>query len=215
MHPAIRVRDLVFSHGEGHTLSIAAFDLPARESCAVMGPSGCGKTTFVQLLAGMLRPQSGALEVLGTDLSKLSGSETDRFRGQNIGFVFQQLHLFPALNVRENLRLAQRLARATVDDDYLNQLLERLGVANLSHRRPDQLSFGQMQRVAVARALAHKPSLLIADEPTSALDNQNAAATIDLLTESAAEAGAALLVVTHDERLRGRLHGEHELGATG
>ncbi|MEM1404533.1 MAG: ATP-binding cassette domain-containing protein [Pseudomonadota bacterium] len=212
MQSAIYVRDLVFSHGDAHTLSIEEFELPGKQSRAVMGPSGCGKTTFVQLLAGLLKPHAGSVKVLGTDLSTLSGSEADRFRGQHIGFVFQQLHLFPALTVKENLRLAQRLARSPADEEYLHRLLTHLGVENLGQRRPDQLSFGQMQRVAVARALAHKPALLIADEPTSSLDNNNAAATIDLLMKSAEEAEAALLVVTHDERLRGRLDGEYPLG---
>ena len=89
MQSAICVRDLVFSHGDSHSLSVGEFELPENESRAVMGPSGCGKTTFVQLLAGLLKPQGGVVEVLGTDLSTLSGSEADRFRGQNIGFVFQ------------------------------------------------------------------------------------------------------------------------------
>jgi putative ABC transport system ATP-binding protein len=178
---------------------------------AVLGPSGCGKTTFLHLLAGLIRPSVGSIRVLDQDLSALSGAQLDRFRGQHLGMVFQRFHLLPALTVLENIALAQRLARVPVNTAAIGILLGQLGINEIASQRPSTLSQGQAQRVAIARALVHNPGLVIADEPTSALDNQNAESAIRLLRESAVAIGAALIVVTHDERIRGSLERELEL----
>ena len=178
---------------------------------AVIGPSGCGKTTFLHLLAGLIRPGSGAIRILGQDLAELGGAPLDRFRGRNIGLVFQRFHLLPALSVRENVLLAQRLAGGRVDAGRVVALLEQLGLNGLEHHKPSMLSQGQAQRVAIARALVHSPQLIMADEPTSALDDGHAEQALALLQESAQTVGAALLVVTHDQRVRGRLDGEFEM----
>lgn len=210
---AIRVSDLRFGYGAAHVVSVDHFALQRSGSCLVLGPSGCGKTSFVQLLAGLLAPQEGTIEVLGTDLSSLSEAARDRFRGSNIGFVFQRLHLMPALSVRENLVLAQRLARCARDGERIDGLLEQLGIADLRDRKPNSLSQGQAQRAAIARALVHRPALLIADEPTSALDDEHTHTVLELLLQAAADSGTALLIVTHDQRLRGRLGSEFLMDA--
>ena len=209
---ALEVRDLRFGYGQRSLLALNFYALDAGGHVAVIGPSGCGKTTFVHLLAGLLSPDGGHVRVLGQDMAALSESQRDRFRGRHIGFVFQQLHLMPALTVRENLVLAQRLARSGQRDDRIDSLLGRLGLTNLARRRPEALSHGQAQRVAIARALVHAPELVIADEPTSALDDDNAEAVLELLVDFATESGAALVVVTHDRRVRGRLASELSLG---
>ncbi len=180
---------------------------------AVIGPSGCGKTTFLHLLAGLLRPAGGTIRLMGQDLSELRGAALDRYRGRHIGLVFQQFHLMRALNVRGNLQLAAKLARCSVSNDDLDALCRRLGLDGLEHHKPSMLSQGQAQRVAIARALVHRPPIIMADEPTSALDDDNARQVIDLLKETAAAADAALLVVTHDQRVRGLLDSELELRA--
>ncbi|MEM1190881.1 MAG: ATP-binding cassette domain-containing protein [Pseudomonadota bacterium] len=205
--------DLRFGYGAAPVIAVDQFTLQRSGSCLVLGPSGCGKTSFVQLLAGLLAPQEGTIEVLGTDLSSLSEAARDRFRGSNIGFVFQRLHLMPALSVRENLVLAQRLARSPRDSERIDGLLEQLGIADLRERKPSSLSQGQAQRAALARALVHRPALLIADEPTSALDDGHTDTVLELLLQAASDSGTALLIVTHDERLRGRLDSEFLMDA--
>ena len=208
----MQVRDLAFAFAMQEVLSVDEFTLHEKQSCAIMGPSGCGKSTFVHLLAGLLTPDRGSIEILGQNLSLLNESARDRYRGQHIGFIFQRFHLFPALSVWDNLLLAQRLSREIRDTTHLGSLLKQLDIAELMHRRPDQLSHGQAQRIAVARALAHSPSLVIADEPTSALDDKNARDTLALLRSESERAGAALMIVTHDDRARGHLDTEFELG---
>ncbi len=208
---AVDVADLRFSYGDSEALSINRCQLQRGQTMAVLGPSGCGKTTFLHLLAGLIRPSVGSIRVLDQDLSALSGAQLDRFRGQHLGMVFQRFHLLPALTVLENIALAQRLARVPVNTAAIGILLGQLGINEIASQRPSTLSQGQAQRVAIARALVHNPGLVIADEPTSALDNQNAESAIRLLRESAAAIGAALIVVTHDERIRGSLERELEL----
>lgn len=181
---------------------------------AVIGPSGCGKTTFLHLLAGLMRPGAGVIKVLGQDLSILRGAGLDRFRGQHMGLVFQRLHLLPALTVLDNVLLAQRLARVPVERERVAALFDRLDLSGLEDRKPARLSQGQAQRVAIARALVHGPDLVMADEPTSALDDRNAAQALDLLEVCVRAVGAALLVVTHDRRVRGRLDHEFEMEAS-
>ena len=211
MTGAIDVTDLSFSYGDRRVVDLGRFELAKGASLAVIGPSGCGKTTLLHLLAGLIRPDAGRIHVLGQDLSELSDTALDRFRGRSIGLVFQRFHLLPALNVRENTLLAMKLARSKPDSEKVEELFHRLGLEGLERHKPSMLSQGQAQRVAIARALVHGPPIVMADEPTSALDDGNAAEAIELLRESVAAAGAALLVVTHDQRVRGLLDSELEL----
>ena len=208
---AVDVTNLGFRYGENTVLDIESFRLERGRSMAVIGPSGCGKTTFLHLLAGLIRPSTGAIRILGQDLAELRGASLDRFRGRNIGLVFQRLHLLPAVSVRENVLLAQRLGGSRLDEARVATLLEQLDLGGLEHRKPSMLSQGQAQRVAIARALVHGPEIVMADEPTSALDDQHAEQALALLQKSAQSVGAALLVVTHDQRVRGCLDGEFEL----
>ena len=208
---AIEVTELRFAHGERTIVDISRCQLASGQSMAVTGPSGCGKTTFLHLLAGLIRPRSGEIRILERDLSQLRGGDLDRFRGRHLGLVFQRLHLLPALTVHENVLLAQRLARVPMDPTRVEALFDRLNLTGLERHRPSMLSQGQAQRVAIARALVHGPELLMADEPTSALDDRHAEQALALLRESARAAGAALLVVTHDQRVRGHLGHELEM----
>ena len=210
--PAIQVTDLRFAYGRRTVVDVPHCHLARGESMAVLGPSGCGKTTFLHLLAGLLRPGAG-VQILGQQLATLSGPALDRFRGRHIGLVFQRLHLLPALTVRENVLLAQRLARVPVEPGRMAALFDRLGLEGLEQHKPSMLSQGQAQRVAIARALVHGPALVMADEPTSALDDRHAEQALALLSDAAQAGGAALLVVTHDQRVRGRLNDEFEMGA--
>ena len=200
---------LGFRYGLHDVVNLEQFRLATGESAAVIGPSGCGKTTFLHLLAGLLKPRTGNISILGNEITEMSGAQLDRFRGQHMGMVFQRLFLMPALTVRQNIELAQRLARKPRDDARIDALLQQLGLAELAHHKPRMLSQGQAQRVAIARALVHGPALVLADEPTSALDDEHARQALTLLRDSTQAAGAALLVVTHDQRVRGQL--DHEL----
>lgn len=209
---AVDVSDVRYAYGSHAALDLGSFSLRRGESCAVIGPSGCGKTTFVHLLAGLLTPNRGSIKILDQELTTLSESQRDRFRGRHIGFVFQQFHLLPALTVYDNLALARRLARREQQTPSIEHLLDRLGIGHLAARRPRALSHGQAQRAAIARALVHNPELVIADEPTSALDDKHCDAALALLRELTEASGAALLVVTHDQRVTGRLAREFALG---
>jgi putative ABC transport system ATP-binding protein len=175
----------------------------------VLGPSGSGKTTLLQLVAGFALPTAGRVRVLGRDLRAMRESERDTFRGRHIGFVFQTLHLVRALSVLDNLRLAAFLAGREQRNEELVALLDSVGLASRAGARPWALSQGEAQRVAIARALVNRPRLVLADEPTSALDDRNAQTVIDLLLARTAEAGAALVVATHDARILPRF--EHRL----
>lgn len=209
--PAIDVSDLRFSYGNRAVIRIGRCLVARGDNMAVIGPSGCGKTTFLHLLAGLIRPSAGVIKVLGRDLSTLRGAGLDRFRGQHIGLVFQRFHLLPALTVRDNVLLAQRLARVPVERERVSALFDQLDLSGLEEHKPAMLSQGQAQRVAIARALVHGPDLVMADEPTSALDDGHAEQALGLLKASARSVGAALLVITHDQRVRGHLEREFEM----
>lgn len=208
----LQIRNLSFSFGETPLLEIDDLHIQPGDQVAVIGPSGCGKTTFMHLISGLLRPQSGVIEIQGQDIGQLKEWQMDRLRGREIGIVFQRLHLIPALSVLDNLLLAQRLARVAVDKSNARQLLDRLGIVDQSGLMPASLSQGQAQRAAIARAVIHNPKLVIGDEPTSALDDQNAAEAINLLKELSENSGFALLVVTHDERVRASMDQVLDLG---
>jgi putative ABC transport system ATP-binding protein len=175
------------------------------EQWLLTGSSGSGKTTLLHVLAGILRPSSGRVTVAGEDLLALSGPALDRFRGREIGIVLQRLHLIASLSVGQNLALAQSLAGLPVDKARIEAVLESLDLAGKTDARPHQLSFGQAQRAAVARAVVNRPKLLLADEPTSNLDDARCEQVLGLLQAQAHACGATLLIATHDGRLKPHL----------
>lgn len=187
-------------------LTIPDLRLPAGGRVAVAGPSGSGKSTLVNVITGLERPSRGEVRWDGTDIARLSESARDRWRGANVGLIMQDFHLFPGLTALENVLLPARLAR--VADAALvaraGELLAQVGLQRPG-QRTGTMSRGEMQRVAVARALLRRPGVIIADEPTASLDPAHGAAIGALLTGLAADSGATLIVVSHDPALIQRL----------
>lgn len=190
-------------------LAIDSLIIPRGETVFLHGPSGSGKTTLLGLLAGVLRASSGSLRVLGTDFSTLSSGRRDAFRARHLGYVFQMFNLIPYLSVRENILLPLRLdpQRGTgIDrgshDAAASEMASQLDIADLLDSAVNELSVGQQQRVAAARALIGSPELVIADEPTSALDSDRRERFLELLFASCAQAKATLVFVSHDLALQ-------------
>lgn len=179
----------------------------------LLGPSGSGKTSFINIVTGLLTPTSGELWVAGEAMSTLPPAARDALRRRTIGLVFQTLRLIPALSITDNLALAQKLALGSVDRGEIARLIDRVGLSHRAHARPRQMSQGEGQRAAIARALVTRPRLLVADEPTSALDDSNAARMIDLMFEAADATGATLLIATHDGRIAHRFANRLDLVA--
>ncbi len=173
-----------------------------KEQLLVLGSSGVGKSTLLHLLGGLLTIKHGSIELDGQDMTQLANEKLDRFRGEKIGIVFQKNHFIASLSVMENLKVAQYFSNKKEDEAKCMSLLERLNIADKAYKSINTLSEGQKQRVAIARALANNPKLLLADEPTSALDDDNCKEVITLLEEQAEITGAALVIVTHDARLK-------------
>jgi ABC-type lipoprotein export system ATPase subunit len=199
--PAIEVGDLTHAYPDtnGAALRVPRFLLGAGAAVALRGESGCGKTTFLHLVAGLLRPDSGTIRIAGESMTSGDEADRDRLRARRLGLVFQSFNLLQGFTITENLFLAQSFA-GHADPGRIQTLLARLELTAHAHRLPRQLSTGQQQRVALARALVNRPALVLADEPTASLDNRQAANAIELLRELCAENEAALLLVTHDER---------------
>ena len=204
---AIRAEGLTKRYTSGNTvltvLDDAAFWARSGEITLVMGPSGSGKSTLIAVLSGLLRPDAGRVTALGADLWTLRPAEIDRFRLANCGFIFQGFNLFPALTALEQvsqvLRFAGRSPKAARAQAEAS--LDAVGMTPRLNLRPAELSGGEKQRVAIARALAKQPRLIFADEPTSALDSENGQRVISLLQGAAREQDAAVICVTHDQRL--------------
>lgn len=169
----------------------------------LMGPSGSGKTTLLSILAGLMTPTKGKVYLLGEDVTNMSRAKLTKFRQQNIGFIFQNFNLFPALTAIENVEIALNIqgVRGKVAQEKSQILLEQVGLENQANQKPGDLSGGQKQRVAIARALAGNPQLLMADEPTAALDSRSGHAVIELLRSLAKQQGCTVLMVTHDPRI--------------
>ena len=195
---------LAFSYNKTVGFNFPDIKCAAGETLLIAGGSGKGKTTLLHLLGGLLRPQSGNVDIDGTSLSKLSERQLDRFRGQNIGIILQESHFVASLSVLDNVLLASWLATGKKHVGKAQNILDQLGLGDQMHKQTSQLSIGQQQRVSIARALINQPRLLLADEPTSSLDDQNAASVAQLLSGLATDFGAALIIVTHDQRLKDR-----------
>ncbi len=206
---AVRLRDVTFGwHKDVLTLDIAMLDIAHGERVFVYGPSGCGKSTLLALVAGVLSPTSGEVQVLEQPLTNMKPGARDRFRAEHLGVIFQTFNLLPFLSIIDNVKLGynfsrQRRARVTKttdgDSEAIGQLLDHLGLTSEIRDRPVRsLSIGQQQRVAVARALIGSPDLVIADEPTSALDTEARDRFLDLLLSECNKANSTLLFVSHD-----------------
>ncbi|MCY3021674.1 MAG: ABC transporter ATP-binding protein [Planctomycetota bacterium] len=201
--PVLTVRELrkSFATPDGERLSVIdvpSFALGAGEHLALRGTSGSGKTTFLNLIAGILQADGGQIMLCGQNLCALSEADRDRARANSLGYVFQTFNLLQGFTALENVVLGMMFGPGA-DYDYAAHLLERVGLKDRMDYRPRQLSVGQQQRVAVARALANRPELVLADEPTGNLDQRNAREALALVREVCRESGAALLLVSHDQ----------------
>ncbi len=202
---AVQLADVSFGYGEDFSLSIQELTLKTGEMALVSGGSGSGKSTLLWLIAGLLRAQSGSITVAGQRMDGVHESATDRIRARHIGLVFQTHHLLPEFSAQDNVALALMAAgepeksHAARARDLLNKLgIERITVPVAN------LSVGQQQRVAVARAIACKPTIVLADEPTASLDDASASQSMDLIQQACQEAGAALLCASHDRAMQSR-----------
>src|SRR3954466_3289572 len=204
---AIHCRGITKTYGSGSAAVTALrgidLDVRAGELMMLVGPSGCGKTTLISVIAGILDRDGGECTVFGRDFQQMRPGERTRFRGENIGFVFQAFNLLPTLTAAENVAVPMLINRAPRRKalDRAREMLARVGLGDRSHSLPAQLSGGQQQRVAIARALVHNPKLIVCDEPTSALDHETGHKVMEMLKSVALKADRALVIVTHDARI--------------
>lgn len=201
----LHIDSLRHDYAGAPVLSVRTFVLNQGDHALVLGPSGSGKSTLLHLAAGVLTATRGEIQACGQPLATMPEAARDRFRGRNVGLVYQRLHLIAALTASANLALARYMAGLAPDADRINQALAAVGLQGRASAYPHELSQGQQQRVAIARALVNQPQLILADEPTSSLDDSNAQTVLDLLLEQAAEHGATLLIATHDQRIADRI----------
>lgn len=204
---AVRCEGLKKTYGTGsaktYALRGATLDILAGELLMLVGPSGCGKTTLISIIAGILNQDEGKCEVYGHDLFHTPDQEKTKYRGENIGFVFQAFNLIPMLTVQENVTVPLVLNGASHDFamEEAKKMLEKVNLGDKLDTYPTKLSGGQQQRVAIARAFIHNPKLVVCDEPTSALDHETGLKVVELLREIVREGNRALIVVTHDSRI--------------
>ncbi len=208
----VRLKNLSFKYPSAikETLSVSHFSMQDSEKVFLYGPSGCGKTTFLEILSGVLVPQKGEVFIKEQNLVKFSSPQRDRFRASHIGYIFQSFNLIPYLNVQENITLPlylsrERRLRVSKENEIaeMTALCSQLGIEDLINNPVTELSVGQQQRVAAARALLGKPELILADEPTSALDFDHRERFIKLLFDLCGKNKTALLFVSHDRTLQG------------
>jgi putative ABC transport system ATP-binding protein len=185
-------------------LDVPRFSVGAGEQMVLLGRSGSGKTTLLHIIAGITRPDSGTVRLDGVEMTKLSEPGRDRLRAAKLGYVFQTFNLLTGFNALENVLLGMTFARGRRDIGRARDLLERVGLATRWSHRPAALSVGEQQRVAVARALANRPRLLLADEPTANVDPRNQQSIVDLIRQTCREEGIALLMVTHAREVAGQ-----------
>jgi putative ABC transport system ATP-binding protein len=213
--PVLDVKDLkkgyLSPEGERHlVIDVPSFSMEDAEQVALQGSSGSGKTTFLNLIAGILQPDSGVISVAGECLTAQREAGRDRLRAHHIGYVFQTFNLLQGYTALENVMLGMMFGRGT-DVEYARALLARVGLQQRMNYRPRQLSMGQQQRVAVARALAGRPKLVLADEPTGNLDHHHAGEALELIREICRENEAALLLVSHDRDILSQFDRVQEL----
>ena len=202
--PAVQAAGVTRRYGEGETaveaLRGVSLEVGKGGLTAVMGPSGSGKSTLMHILAGLDKPTTGGVKIAGTEITRLSDTELTKLRRAHIGFVFQFFNLLPMLTAEENVLLPLSIAGEKPDQKWVDELLEKIGLADRRTHRPAELSGGQQQRVAIGRALVSKPTIVFADEPTGNLDSTTSGEILDLMRESVDTYGQTTVMVTHDPR---------------
>ncbi|MEP5611076.1 MAG: ATP-binding cassette domain-containing protein [Cyclobacteriaceae bacterium] len=201
----LTINSLVHLYGGNAKIQYPDWHVEKSHHSVILGSSGSGKTTLLHLLGGLLQPSQGEVSIAGTDISSMKSSALDRFRGANIGIVFQQPHLVSSLSVIENLMLSQYLGKGRINKEEATKMMDQLDIRELQSRKVHQISQGQAQRVSIARSLLNKPKLLLADEPTASLDDENCEKVIRLLKSQAELCDSTLIVATHDQRIKNEL----------
>ena len=200
----VDTKSIIFSYPNSETFQLSDLHCEASKTVIITGNSGKGKTTYLHILAGLLKPNSGEIFINKVNINLLSDKNKDQFRGQNIGIVFQKSHFIASLSVLENIEMASWLAFGNKNTSKAKKLLNELDLLEFQNKLPFQLSIGQQQRVSIARALINEPKIVLADEPTSSLDDENAFKVANLLEQLTKEYNAALVIVTHDLRLKNK-----------
>ena len=198
----LEVKSLTFTHEGQNQICFPDISLSNNEGLIVLGNSGSGKTTLINLIAGLIKPDSGDIILNQTKYNELSLDDLDIFRGKNIGLIFQKPHFIRNLNVLENLSLSTHLSRNKVRKEIFEETLREVGLSEKVNVRPNELSEGEQQRLSIAMALVKEPSIILADEPTSSLDDNNCNKVISLLKAYSENKGCKLIIVTHDIRIK-------------
>lgn len=201
MEKSLVTDDVQYSYNKDYTFIFPDIVCEKGEHLLITGASGCGKTTLLHLIAGLVTPKRGSILIKGNDIAQLRGTKLDKYRGREIGIVFQTPQFIKSLTAEENLKMAGSLNNLSVDNIYLDSLFETLNIAHCRNRKTNEMSQGELQRLSMARAVINKPSLILADEPTSSLDDKNCREAIKLLRYQAEKLQAGLVIVTHDNRL--------------
>lgn len=198
----LEIENLSYQYDQSQNIRFPSIQIDKNQALLILGNSGKGKTTLLHLIAGLLRSNKGSIKVDGVDLNSLKGHQLDTFRGKNMGVIFQKSYFLKGLTARQNVLVAALAAEQKQDEEYINSLFKTLGLTDKQHKKTYQLSIGEQQRVNIIRALVNKPKILLADEPTSALDDDNCKEVVKVLQEAAAINNSALVIVTHDSRLK-------------
>ncbi|UJP64996.1 ABC transporter ATP-binding protein [Mongoliitalea daihaiensis] len=208
----LTLKNVEFKYNTSDPFQIPDISLESGGELLILGKSGSGKTTILNIIAGLLKPQKGTVVINGVEIYQLSGSQLDKFRGTHIGIIFQKPHILSALSVEENLKIANYFVSGKGLQN--EQILKDLGIWDKRNQRIQTLSEGEAQRVSIARALANQPKLILADEPTASLDDDNAEKVIRLLQYQASQFNAALVIVTHDQRVKNHIANHITIGGT-
>ena len=193
----------IYKQGQNEVFALNGLsaEINRGEFLAILGPSGSGKSTLLHILGGLDSPSKGSVIVDGTDISEYSDRELAKYRRKTVGFVFQSFNLLPALTVQENIEMPVLIDEGTIDKEYIEEIEKGLEIDDLKKRLPSQISGGQMQRVAIARSLANKPTLILADEPTGNLDSEISEKVLSLFLETCRRYGQTLVMITHNEEI--------------
>lgn len=207
----ITTSDLRYSYSNGTEFEFPDISLKLGEHLLILGPSGIGKTTLLHLLSGLLPTTHGSISIAGTELNGLGRKALDRFRGAYMGLIFQRYHFITSLTVMENLKLRLGFTKKNIESTRIDELANRLGLAEYLNKKVTQLSQGQQQRLSIALGLIHKPDVIFADEPTSNLDDENCDKVIQLLKDEADLSGSSLIIITHDHRVKSHFQNQLSL----